>query len=52
MVMQAYDEAYASFETMHKNYVELLKSPPKVDLAPKWLQIIGGMAVGGLLCNR
>ncbi|HZF28924.1 MAG TPA: hypothetical protein VE907_07390 [Gammaproteobacteria bacterium] len=50
-VMEAYNEAYATFETIHKNYVELLNSPPKVDVAPKWLQLLGGVALGAILCT-
>jgi len=47
--LKAYDEAYESFQLIHSNYVALLKAPPKVefDLAPRWLQIVGG-AVGGI----
>ncbi len=48
---QAYEEAYASFSTIHQNYVDLLNTPPKVDLAPKWLQLVGGLVGGVFLCS-
>lgn len=49
--ISAYEEAYQSFNTIHKNYIELLNSPPKVDFTPNWLQIGLGVISGGLLCN-
>lgn len=47
---KGYQQAFDMYLEINKLYVELLKTPPKVDLAPNWLQIAGGMLAGGVLC--
>jgi hypothetical protein len=36
---------------INKLYVELLTTPPKVSIGPAWLQFLGGLAGGALICN-
>ena len=48
---KAYEEAYKSFQTIHQNYVALLNAPPKVDLAPRWVQLLGGFVGGLVICS-
>lgn len=47
---EGYEKAFAMYLEVNKLYIDLLKAPPKVDLAPNWLQIAGGFLTGGLLC--
>ena len=47
---EGYDKAFSMYESINTSYIDLLKAPPKVNLAPKWLQILGGFASGAALC--
>lgn len=49
--LKAYEEAYSSFSTIHKNYVDLLNAPPKVEITPSWLQLMGGFLGGVIICK-
>jgi hypothetical protein len=44
---RGYDDAYAKYEELNKDYVKLLKEPPSVNLGlPSWGTILGSTAVG------
>ena len=47
---QGYDKAFAMYLDANEKYIELLKVPPKIDFAPSWLEIAGGLAGGIALC--
>lgn len=48
---EGYDKAYTMYVDINKLYVDLLKSPPKVDLGPRWLALVGGLLGGAALCK-
>ena len=47
---KGYDKAFAMYLDVNEKYIELLKVPPKIDFAPSWLEIAGGLAGGVALC--
>lgn len=47
---QGYDKAFAMYLDANEKYIQLLKVPPKIDFAPSWLEIAGGLAGGIALC--
>ena len=47
---EGYDKAFAMYLDVNEKYIELLKVPPKIDFAPSWLEIAGGLAGGVALC--
>lgn len=47
---QGYEKAFNMYLEVNKLYIDLLKSPPKVDLAPSWWQLTLGALGGALLC--
>jgi predicted nucleic acid-binding Zn-ribbon protein len=47
---EGYYKAFSMYESINTSYINLLKAPPKVNLAPKWLQVLGGFASGLALC--
>jgi hypothetical protein len=48
---QGYEQAFTMYIEVNKLYIDLLKSPPKVDLAPSWLQVTLGAIGGALICT-
>ena len=49
---EGYQEAYSMYVDINELYVDLLKTPPKVNVGPAWLQFLGGLAGGALICNN
>jgi len=47
---RGYDKAFALYIETNKLYLELLKTPPKVDVTPSWLEMTGGFLGGIFLC--
>ena len=48
---KGYESAFAMYLEVNKLYIDLLKSPPKVDLAPSWWQVTLGAIGGVLICT-
>lgn len=45
-----YEKAFSMYTEINQQYIDLLRSPPKADLSPSWLGILGGLVTGGLIC--
>lgn len=48
---QGYEKAFAMYLDVNRLYIDLLKNPPKVELAPKWWQVTLGAIGGALICS-
>lgn len=46
-----YQKAYQMYVDVNKLYVDLLHAPPKVNFAPRWMQLAGGLVAGAALCR-
>jgi cbb3-type cytochrome oxidase subunit 3 len=48
---QGYEKAFTMYLEVNKLYIDLLKNPPKVELAPSWWQLTLGALGGALICT-